>query len=189
MLFRSQNTYKNIDVIASDFLKYNVPRETRSVIGNLPYYITTKLIEKVLLETPNLEVFVFMVEAGVKARLLADVGTKEYGPLTILLALLGKTEAKITVTADKFYPVPHVDSLVFKFTKENYAIDAKSVYHFLKDAFLTRRKTLFNNLVRNHDKSALNGAFTKLNITSSERAESSSPQSLLDLFNELHLKQ
>lgn len=180
-----QNTYRNVNIVASDFLKYDVPRETKSVIGNLPYYITTKLIEKVILETPNLEVFVFMVEAGVRERLLADVGTKEYGPLRVLLSILGKTEAKIIVTADKFYPRPRVDSLVFKFTRGNKIINAQAFYTFVKDAFFTRRKTLFNNLSRNHDKNAVNAALAKFNIKPSVRAEALSPEILFTLFNEL----
>lgn len=181
-----QNTHENLNVIHSDFLKYVVPRETISVIGNLPYYITTKLIEKVLLETPNLRVFVFMTESGVKDRLLAKVGTKDYGPLTILFKIIGTLDAKMTVTADKFYPVPHVDSVVFKFVRNDTRIDIPAFYAFLKSIFLTRRKTLMNNLKRNYEESVVKDAYHNLNIALNVRAESVSEQTLLALFHILH---
>ncbi len=180
-----KKTYKNIDVIQGDFLKYNVPRETTGVISNLPYYITTKIIEKVLVKTPNLHTFVFMCESAVSERLFATPGTKVYSPLSILLKLLGTLEAKINVSAAKFYPMPHVDSTVFKFVRNDKEIEILPFYHFLKGVFLNRRKTLSNNLKRTYTENAINHALKTLNIKDNTRAEEVRETTLLALFKVL----
>lgn len=178
-------TYKDLQIIEKDFLKYSVPRETQTVISNIPYYITTKIIEKVICETPNLRVFVFMVQKEIEGRLFASPSTKDYGPLAIILNLTGKLIKDKIVTADKFYPRPFVDSAVFKFTKSETNFDIKDFYTFLKHIFLHRRKVLSKSLGTLFSNQSVNDVYTKLNIAKDERAEALSPSRILELYNEL----
>ncbi|HOA10934.1 MAG: 16S rRNA (adenine(1518)-N(6)/adenine(1519)-N(6))-dimethyltransferase RsmA [Bacilli bacterium] len=177
--------YPHLNIIEKDFLEYSVPRETKAIISNIPYYITTKIIEKVLLEAENLKKFVFMTQIDVKERLLAKSGTKAYSPLRVLLSLLGDVEQKLVVTADKFYPVPHVDSAVFCFTRYKTDIPVREFYSFLNNAFLNRRKTLYNNLKNIYDKEDILTALKKHRINENVRAEALSPNDLLTLFETL----
>ena len=84
------------------------------VISNLPYNLTTPIIEKILLEEINLTNFVFMVQKEVSGRIFAKVGTKEYSPLSIMFEYLGKAETIVKVTKDKFIPAPNVDSVILR---------------------------------------------------------------------------
>ena len=182
-----QEKHHNINVIEKDFLKYNVPRETTGVISNIPYYITTKIIEKVLIETPNLKSFVFMTQKDVRTRLFAKPNSKEYGPLAIILSLVGKLEEKITVTADKFYPAPNVDSAVFKLTVSDHYIDVKEFYQFLKFSFLHRRKVLMNNLKSKYAEADIAAVYNSLQVNQDVRVEALSPEQLINIWYSLTL--
>lgn len=184
-----KETYPLLEVLEKDFLKYNVPRETTAVISNIPYYITTKIIEKVLTDTPNLKTFVFMTQKDVKVRLFARPNSKDYGPLAIILAVSGTLEEKMTVTADKFYPAPNVDSAVFRFKRKPVDFDLKSFYDFLKFAFLNRRKVLRNNLKLRYQEDLITHAFEALNIAVDTRVEALQPETILRLFTLLMSKQ
>lgn len=184
-----KETYPLVDVIEKDFLKYSVPRETTTVISNIPYYITTKIIEKVLTNTPNLKTFVFMTQKDVKVRLFAKPNSKEYGPLAIMLAVTGLLEEKMTVTADKFYPVPNVDSAVFRFKRKPVGFDLYAFYDFLKFVFLNRRKVLRNNLKRRFDDEIILDIFNDLAIPLDARVESLSPETIVTLFTRFVAKQ
>lgn len=174
--------YPSATVINTDILKYVVPRETTSVISNLPYYITTKIIEKVILEVNKLKVFVFMCQKDVKERLFAKEGTKEYSPLAILLTLSGTLKEGMIVPAYKFYPVPGVDSMVFEFRRNDRALKLQEFYLFLKQLFLNRRKTLFNNLKRDYAEDVIKESFFNLGLNEQIRAEALNPETLLTLF-------
>ncbi len=129
-----------------DFLKESFDEQEKVlVIGNLPYYITTPIIEKVLLEMDFVR-FVFMVQAEVESRLVAAPCSKEYGPLTILLKIGYQIQRVCYASRQAFYPQPHVDSMVFKVTPTRIIKDKKRFYRFLKAMFKMRRKTLLNNL-------------------------------------------
>lgn len=174
--------YPNIEIIEGDFLKYKVPRETNAVISNIPYYITTKIIEKVLTETINLKVFVFMTQKDLKDRFFAKPQTKEYGALSILLSLIGTLEQKMIVTADKFYPVPNVDSAVFRFTRKDVTFEIKDFYNFLKFMFLNRRKTMIKNMKTKYDEELVINIFKTLNLPLDIRAEALTPELFLSIY-------
>ncbi len=181
--------YPSAHIINTDILKYIVPRETTSVISNIPYYITTKIIEKVILEVSNLKVFVFMCQKDVKERLFAKCGTREYSPLSILLALSGSLKEGMNVPAYKFYPTPNVDSMVFVFKKNSVPLLLPEFYAFLKQIFLNRRKKLFNNLRREYSEEVIKDSFLEVGISEQIRAEALSPDTLLLLFTILRNRQ
>lgn len=181
--------YPNVNISNTDVLKYIVPRETTSVISNLPYYITTKIIEKVILEVNKLKVFVFMCQKDVKDRLAAKVGTKEYSTLSIILSLSGTLKEGMIVPAYKFYPLPGVDSMVFSFKRNERELDLPEFYSFLKQIFLNRRKTLFNNLKREFTDEVIKASFLTLGLNEQIRAEAVGEETLLSLFTILRNQQ
>lgn len=154
VLYRSLSGLDNCEVIFKDFLKVDLKefeRETGEyfVVANLPYYITTPLIMKLIEESQMCKGLSVMVQEEVAERLCATAGTAEYGAITAMIALKAECRMVKRVPRTLFYPRPNVDSAVVKFTfgkgievkdREKY----KAVVHA---AFLSRRKTLENNLV------------------------------------------
>jgi len=140
-------TKENVEVIDKDILKTNFEDEAISVISNLPYYITTSIIEKVILENQKLVNFVFMVQQEVSERLFASPQTKEYGPLAILLNLSGTIKHVVNADRTAFYPAPYVNSSVYVFKLKTHGLEINKLYKFIKALFLMRRKTIYNNLM------------------------------------------
>lgn len=119
------------------------------MIANLPYYITTPIIFKFLNEASRLESLTIMVQKEVAERIVADVGGKDYGVLSIMVKFFGDAKINRIVSRKMFYPQPNVDSAVVTITidKEKYKdIDKIKFYKFIQTAFSMRRKTLKNNL-------------------------------------------
>ena len=149
---------KNVKIINDDFMKINLKQllydefagEKISVAANLPYYITTPIIAKLIEGKYNLKNVVVMVQKEVAQRLCAKPGTKEYGAISVLCAFYTKPEIICKVGASKFYPPPKVDSAVLRMQicdKPNVEVsDEKLFFKVVKAAFAQRRKTLLNCL-------------------------------------------
>lgn len=153
------------------------------IIGNLPYYITSLLIERALLLGEKAKKMVFMVQKEAGERLLAGVGTKDYAPLPILIALLYEAKKAFTVRRSSFAPAPHVDSVVLSFTaKPIRDEDAIKTYKLCQSLFLQRRKTLFNNLKNYlHDGEKARQTLLSLNLAENLRPEQVTPEQYLAL--------
>ena len=153
------------------------------IIGNLPYYITSLLIERALLLGEKAKKMVFMVQKEAGERLLAEVGTKDYAPLPILIALLYEAKKAFTVRRSSFAPAPHVDSLVLSFTaKPIRDEDAIKTYKLCQSLFLQRRKTLFNNLKNYlHDGEKARQILLSMNLAENLRPEQVTPEQYLAL--------
>lgn len=139
----------NIDIIFEDFLGINLKIEVDKLnkvykkvclVANLPYYITTDIIEKVVLSNCNIECMVVMVQKEVASKLTGDYKS----PLTLLIDSIGKREYMFTVSKNVFMPSPHVDSAIMKISIEN-DVDS-TLYQVLQNSFRQRRKTIYNNL-------------------------------------------
>ena len=139
------NPFLNIaqgNAMRYDYAKYD------KIVGNLPYYITSGIIENALLGGVNCKRMVFMVQKEAASRLLAKPNTEDYSPLTIYLNYLYEGKKAFNVPRNAFYPAPHVDSTVILFTlKEGVSKEeAADMYRLCKKLFLQRRKTILNNL-------------------------------------------
>ncbi len=154
VLAQTLSGLENTEVVFRDFLKVNMPefeRETGEyfVVANLPYYVTTPLIMKLIEDSDKCKGLSVMVQEEVAERLCASAGTPEYGAITAMIAL--KAECKIVkrVPRTMFYPRPNVDSAVVKFTfNGGIEVTDKAKYKkVVHAAFSSRRKTLENNLV------------------------------------------
>lgn len=145
----------NVEVIFRDFNKLNLKEFEREieeyvVVANLPYYITTPLVTKLLEESDKVQGLSIMVQEEVAERFCAKENTPEYGSITAAIALKGRARIVKRVSRNLFYPRPNVDSAVVKIEFERGRIavkDERAYRQTVKCAFLNRRKTLENNLV------------------------------------------
>ncbi len=146
---------ENVEVIFRDFNKVDLKAFEAEigdyvVVANLPYYITTPLLTKLLEEGDTVQGLSIMVQEEVAERFCAKEDTPEYGSITAAIALKGEAKIVKRVSRNLFYPRPNVDSAVVKITFERGRIPVKSETAYrqtVKCAFLNRRKTLENNLV------------------------------------------
>ncbi len=180
--------YTNFSLIQGDFLKQKIEiNEKNKVISNLPYALTTSIIEYVILNIKNCEKFIFMTQKEVCERLFAKYNSKEYSPLSILLEHVGVLKKELLVKNNCFFPAPKVDSMVFSLTfKQNRDYDFdKKFYKFLKQCFLMRRKTLVNNLLTIYKKEILFSVLNKYHFDLNVRPEQLNYKDFLILFHEL----
>lgn len=174
---------KNVEIIHADFLALDLAEiqqkyfngEAFAVAGNLPYYITSKCIMKVL-ETENIELkrFTAMVQKEVAERLSAMPGEKAYGALTASVAYYGKIETLFDVEKNCFYPAPDVASAIVQLTPARYEGVGREAYaKVVRTLFAMRRKTVLNNLKAGFSLSseAAMCALGKASIAPNARAE------------------
>ena len=179
---------KNVTFRFEDFMKVNLEEfeEPFKVVANLPYYITTPIIFKLLEESDKMLSLTVMVQREVAERMVADP-SRDYGVLSVMLAFYG--EAKITriVKRNMFYPEPNVDSAVVTLKVEKkYDIDKKDFYNFVKTAFSMRRKTLLNNLSSKYPKEKLKEIFSEEFLK--RRAESLTIDEFVNAYKKLNEK-
>ena len=146
---------ENVEVIFRDFHKLDLKEFEKEigayrVVANLPYYITTPLIAKLLDESELCEGVSVMVQEEVAERFCAKENTPEYGAITAGIALKGTAKIVKRVPRTLFYPRPNVDSAVVKieFERDRLPVKDRKMYRdTVRCAFLNRRKTLQNNLM------------------------------------------
>lgn len=146
-LFHHYHSETKITINHEDALKSNL-KAYDIVVSNLPYYITTALIEKIYRTIPEVKRAVLMIQKDVFPRISATVGSDGYGPLSIILDYLAKVESVIEAKPNSFYPEPPVDSLVIaiEFKPEIERAFALKLDTMLRNLFKNRRKTITNNL-------------------------------------------
>lgn len=187
---------ENCQVIYQDFLQVDLKELVNSTydniyfIANIPYYITTPIIEKITRSNIDVKEMVFLVQKEVAERLSAKEGNKEYGALTVLLSYDYDIEYLFTVKKEAFEPVPKVDSAVIKMTKvkqENVLKNRKFFEKVVRDSFAMKRKNIKNNL-KNYDIAIVEQVLKKYNYTLQNRAEELSLDCFINLANELENK-
>ena len=154
--------YDNVTVIHQDVLKADVKAvmdeqfqdcDEVMVVANLPYYVTTPIIMKLLEENLPLKGIVVMLQKEVADRMAAKPSSKEYGSLSIAVQFYTEPKTVMGVPKTVFVPQPNVDSAVIKLTlREAPAVAVKDESFFfqvVRASFAQRRKTLLNNLVNN----------------------------------------
>lgn len=173
-----------LELMEADILKVDPGQWGPAVIaGNLPYYITSPIVTKVLSLGEALIRAVFLVQKEVADRLTASPGSRDYGYLTVATQFFADVECLFTVPPAAFHPAPKVDSAVVCLTprQELPAADPAAFLRFVSLAFQHKRKTLRNNLVEQYDRAVLD-ALPEGKL----RAEQMSLDALLDLYRQLH---
>lgn len=142
----------NIEIVEGDILKANLPEllvceENIKIIANLPYYITTPIIMKLLEEEIPYTSIVVMVQREVALRMCARAGTADYGALSLAVDFYTNPSIVRSVPAACFRPMPKVDSCVVKLEKKFPMCHGKEkslLFNCIRAAFSQRRKTLVN---------------------------------------------
>ncbi|MCQ6281860.1 16S rRNA (adenine(1518)-N(6)/adenine(1519)-N(6))-dimethyltransferase RsmA [Bacillus sp. EB600] len=159
ILAETLSPYSNVKVIHQDVLKADVAKvideeftdcKDIMVVANLPYYVTTPIIMKIIEEHLPIRGIVVMLQKEVADRISAKPGTKDYGSLSIAIQYYTKAETVMIVPKTVFVPQPNVDSAVVRLTRlEEPAVSVKDEDFFFqvtRASFAQRRKTLLNNL-------------------------------------------
>ncbi len=181
----------NVQVVFKDFLKVNLPELEKeigeySVIANLPYYVTTPLITKLLEEGKTCKSLTVMVQEEVALRLCARENTPDYGAITAAIALSASAEIIKKVPRTMFMPRPNVDSAVVKLTiqRGRIAVSDEQLYKkVVHAAFASRRKTLENNLVNTFgfSREVAQKILSSCNVDLRARGETLSPEQFASL--------
>lgn len=153
--------YKNIEIINDDVLKIDLNNlieknkkgniKKAKIVANLPYYITTPIIMKLLEERLEIESITVMIQKEVAQRLAAKPGEKDVGSITYTIWYYTEPEIVLEVPKDSFIPEPEITSSVINLKildKPRIEIeDEKMFFKIIKSAFMQKRKTLVNALV------------------------------------------
>jgi len=186
------NGFNNIEVINEDILKLDVNsliekelaklnkngvKHKVKVMGNLPYYITTPIIMKLLEDGIKAECITVMMQKEVAERIESGPGGKEYGAISVAVQYYSEVSMVAKVPKDVFYPAPKVDSAVLRLDlrkeKDVDLVDESVFFACIKAGFGQRRKTLFNSLsgVCGLDKEKVASLLDDLGIDGIRRAE------------------
>lgn len=188
------SSYNNIEIIFKDFLTVNVLEDIKKyeykklyVVANLPYYITTPIIIKLIEDQIMPDKIVVMVQKEVGDRFKAVPGTKDYSSLSVYLNYYYKVAKIMDISRNVFMPKPNVDSIVVEFSKKDNNIEIKDKNFFfklVKDSFVQKRKTLRNNL-KAYDLEKIEDVLKKHNYDLSVRAEQLSIEIFAEISNNL----
>jgi len=197
--------YDNIEIIQGDILKQNLndiiqqhltasgkddfKTENVKIVGNLPYYITTPVIMKILEEKTKAKSLTVMMQKEVAERINAKAGTKAYGAITVAINYYCTVHHVSDVSRTVFYPKPNVDSQVLRLdireTPPVSLIDDSVFFACIKAGFGQRRKTLLNSLtgINGLDKSAALEVLQNAGIDPMRRAETLNIEEFATLAN------
>ncbi len=193
--------YNNVDIIHSDVLKANVSDMMKEklagyqdvmVVANLPYYVTTPILIKLLMEKLPIRGMIVMMQKEVADRITAKPSTKAYGSLSIAIQYYMKAEIAMTVPKSVFIPQPNVDSAVIKLTRYDTppvsVLDEDFLFFVSRSSFAQRRKTIINNLQSQlphgkEKKELILAALAEANIDPTRRGETLSIQEFGKLAN------
>ena len=197
-----QNT--NYTLINEDILKVNIDEKVKQiendnnikfssvkVVANLPYYITTPILFKLLEDENSISSITVMVQKEVADRMVASPKSKEYGILTLMVDYFSNADTKLIVPNSSFIPEPGVTSAVINLQKDRkYEVkDEKVFFELIHKAFAQRRKKMVNSLTstnfNNMDKQSIEKLFSDCDIKLTARAEELEIEDFIKLANSI----
>jgi 16S rRNA (adenine1518-N6/adenine1519-N6)-dimethyltransferase len=194
IISESLKEFTNITIIYDDFLKRDLSKDLTNykyssiyVIANLPYYITTPIITKLIEDNINIEKMIVMVQKEVADRLSAKPNSKDYNSLTIFIDYYFDVTKLFDVSKNVFIPKPNVDSAIIELKKKNITYDLnneKVFFKLVRDAFQHKRKNLRNNL-KEYDLDKVNNVLKKHNLDLTVRAEQLAIEIFIEIANNL----
>ncbi|NFG22378.1 16S rRNA (adenine(1518)-N(6)/adenine(1519)-N(6))-dimethyltransferase RsmA [Clostridium botulinum] len=179
------------DALKVDFNEIMKNEEHVKLVANLPYYVTTPIIVKLLKENHKFESLTIMIQKEVAERINAEPNCKEYGALSVLVQYYCNTKIVRKVSPESFMPRPKVDSIVIRLDRlSNPRVkvqDEKLLFDIVRAGFNMRRKTLWNaTKVVGLSKEDLQKAFDSCNIDPKRRAETLSIEEFAVLADSIH---
>ena len=187
----------NVHVIFDDFLKRNLKEDIKDfsydnlyVVANIPYYITTPILTKIIESKIPFKKVTIMIQKEVGERFTANVGTREYGSITVFLNYYFDIKKLFIVNRNAFMPKPNVDSVVISLNakeNKNKVLDEEVFFKLIRDAFHFKRKNLRNNL-KNYDLVIVQNVLSKYNKDLTSRAEELGLNIFVDMSNALTKK-
>jgi 16S rRNA (adenine1518-N6/adenine1519-N6)-dimethyltransferase len=158
------------------------------IVGNLPYYITTPILEKILLQYQNWTTAIFMVQKEFADRMVAASGSRTFGRLSVFCQYYSSVKKVINVKRGCFRPIPGVDSAVIRLERKPLSLEPKAqglMFSLVKAAFSQRRKKAFKLMTSRVPEEKLFNAFNVLGIDENSRAEQISTELWIKLAREL----
>lgn len=189
-----ENSHDNLKVVFEDFMNADLnkifPNQNFKVVANIPYYITTPIIFKLMEISSRITTMIFMVQKEVAERFASKENCKNYGITSVILQSVADVSLKKVVKKECFTPAPKVDSALIeiKINQKKYDIPNYNEFcQFVHKAFSMRRKTLVNNLIKNCliNKEKIIKNLNILNYNENTRPEQISVENYIKLYNNL----
>ena len=190
--------YDNVKVIHADVLSLDLEKLVQEenggrpikVVANLPYYITTPIILKLLSETTRIKTYTMMMQDEVANRICSKPDVKDYNALSVCIQYRALSSKVLNISRNIFVPKPNVDSAVIRLelfdTPPYKAKDEVFFFKLIRDAFCQRRKTLVNNLKQTgYDKTVVLDALTYLGLPEAIRSEALNVEEFVKLSDYL----
>ena len=186
--FDKKENYRLVmgDVLEVDFKKYL--NAGTKVVANIPYYITSPIINKIIENKDLIDEAYIMVQKEVGERICAKSG-KERSVLTLAVEYYGEANYLFTIPREFFNPIPNVDSafISIKFYKDKRYEDKISedlFFKYIKAAFSNKRKNIVNNFsTLGYSKNEIKGLLQELEVSENERAENISIEKFIEIIN------
>lgn len=186
--------YDNVDIIYNDFLKSDINGDIEKYqhknvyfISNVPYYITSPIIMKLIESKITFNKIVMMVQKEVGERYSSEPGNKNYGSISVILQYFYDIKKEFIVGKNNFIPVPKVDSVVISLTPRIIDNEVKDINKFIKtvhDCFQFKRKTIRNNL-KHYDLDIISNILEKYGFNLNSRAEVLPLDVFIDISNNI----
>ena len=189
--------FNNIEIIYDDFLNRDIKNDIAKYnyqdiyfVANIPYYITTPIIVKLIESKIDFKVITVMVQKEVAERFSAVPRTKNYGSITVFLNYYYDIQKLMFVSRNSFFPKPNVDSEVIalkKKEKKSKVINEELFFKLVRDSFRFKRKNIKNNL-KNYDLEVILEVLNRYNKDLTSRAEELELNIFIDMANALEKK-
>jgi len=180
----------NVTVIHADFLKYTIkslPKDLK-VIGNLPYYISTPIIERIITNPDHFNSLFITIQNELGERIMAKKDTKKYGAFTCFVQYYSQPRKLFRIKDTAFRPIPKVHScfleLITDKSQHSLAKNEELLFIIIQKAFQQRRKKIVNSLSAIIQQEVLLDILKNLNIDPFKRAENISLHNYIDIANQ-----
>lgn len=188
-----ENTFsdnKKFTIVNQDILKFDIAdfinHKTKKIkiVSNLPYYITSQILNKIILSDLDFDCFIAMMQKEVGKKIINPT-RKDLNPLQVILQMEYEVSIIKYVSKNDFLPRPEVDSIIlsFKKNKSSYLLNKQFFIEFLKFVFQNRRKTIIKNLSEKYPRDRLLNIFKKLNLSEDKRIDEIELDEIIKLYN------
>lgn len=191
LLDKVKDTNPNLELVFGDFMDFdltNLRYNDMRVVANIPYYITTPIIFKLIEKIEKFKSILVLIQKEVAERFCAKPNSKEYGITSVILQSIFDVSIPRIVKKECFTPSPKIDSALCKLVpNDKYKIaDFEGFKNLIHQSFAMRRKTLINNLKNNYDKQKVEKILNELGYPATVRPEQISVDNFVKIYEKLN---